>query len=308
MRKIDFDNINTCNRQDGKHFNNFTCFRHFILLFLVLAIVVCGGYCGYRLICHERQQSKLITDLTSQVSFLSEQLEDDTKSTEFKSRVGEGYDYLAIGNSITFHDLADYWWGEWGMAASEKSHDYYHIITKSLSEKYGEINTAVYNYAIWETQSHDRSETWELIDKYLVDGVDLVTVQLSENCSDLTTFKSDFKGLLQHIVEKCEKDVQIIVIDDFWDDGKSEMKKSVCEDTIGTDRSDKQNISFVDLSDIRGKSEYQVGMGTIVSGEDGAKHTIEHSGVAVHPGDKGMKYIADEIIKIVNKKDQNAKK
>lgn len=38
------------------------------------------------------------------------------------------YDYLVIGNSITSHPINEYWWGEWGMAASKKENDFVHIL------------------------------------------------------------------------------------------------------------------------------------------------------------------------------------
>ena len=60
------------------------------------------------------------------------------------------------------------------------------------------------------------------------------------------------------------------------------------------------NIPFVDLFDIRGKTEYQAGIGTRVQGADRKGRTIEHSGVAAHPGDEGMKYIAEKVLEEIN--------
>lgn len=34
---------------------------------------------------------------------------------------------------------------------------------------------------------------------------------------------------------------------------------------------------------------------------DGNKHIIEHEGVAVNPGDKGMKHIAELVEKVIEK-------
>ena len=38
-----------------------------------------------------------------------------------------------------------------------------------------------------------------------------------------------------------------------------------------------------------------MGLGTTVYGNDGVAHEINHDGVAKHPGDDAMKYIAEEI-------------
>ena len=90
------------------------------------------------------------------------------------------------------------------------------------------------------------------------------------------------------------QNAQIIVIDDFWNSGeKSKLKWLAAE---------KENVDFVSLEDIKGKSEFQAGLGTVVYDKDGNEHTIEHEGVAKHPGDKGMEYIADRVIEKVIEK------
>ena len=40
-------------------------------------------------------------------------------------------------------------------------------------------------------------------------------------------------------------------------------------------------------------------MDTIVYDSEGREHIVKHDGVAVHPGDKGMKYIADSVISVI---------
>ncbi len=95
--------------------------------------------------------------------------------------------------------------------------------------------------------------------------------------------------MLWHIQQKADG-AQIIVIDDFWDAEKHEMKKAVCEQL---------SIDFVDLSDIRDDEAFQASMGASVLGDDEKEHIIEHDGVATHPGDEGMAVIAERVIEVV---------
>ena len=237
---------------------------------------------------HEQNQNARLNALQGQVSLLSAKLEDNKEALKFTSSVTpDGFDYLALGNSITLHGITDFWWGEWGMAASALSSDYYHKVVDRLKSKKGsDINSVAYNYHVWEVQAHDRGETHTFLDKYLVDGIDLITLQLSENAADLRTFSEDLESLLRYIKDKCPN-AQLVVVDDFWSAEKSAIKKAVCE---------KLKIGFVDLSEIRGKQEYMAGMGTVVLGADEKEHTILHAGVASHPNDKGMTYIAEGIV------------
>ena len=264
-----------------------------ILLSILAVLIIGGGYCGYRFIKHERGQTAAINDLRGKVALLQEKNTEFSGVNEFVKAVSnESFDYLAIGNSITLHPITDFWWGEWGMAASTEENDYYHRTVRGLEKRLNtDINSVAYNYSVWEVQGYDRTETYEFLDKYLTEGIDLITVQLSENASDLSNYEIDLKVLLQHIEDRCGDDTQVIVIDDFWSAEKHEMKKVVC---------DELGIDFVDLSDLRGNDIYQAGMGTIVFGEDGKEHIIEHSGVAAHPGDRGMEVIAERVLELVD--------
>lgn len=53
-----------------------------------------------------------------------------------------------------------------------------------------------------------------LWDGYLSEKLDLVTIQLSENCSDTTTLEYDFREMVEYVQEKCPN-AQIIIVDDF---------------------------------------------------------------------------------------------
>lgn len=227
-----------------------------------------------------------------QAEIFARQAQIDTCSASAYWHEGN-YNYLALGNSITKHPLCDYWWNEIGMAATTEEKDYFHLVVKYLQNSYGEVQAQAFNVYYWEIISADRAQTLSAWDAYLSEELDLVTIQLSENVLDTATFEKDFREMIVYVTEKCPN-AQIIVIDDFWSDEKSEMKKRAI---------DRLNVAFVDLSEIRGDSTYQAGMGTMVYDAEGNSHKLEHDGVSVHPGDRGMQYYMEKIVSLIEKTD-----
>ena len=204
---------------------------------------------------------------------------------------GRDYSYLAIGNSITLHYKTEFWWNECGMAASKTENDYYHIVLEKLEDIKGKkVNSQAVAYSAWELMADDRSETYYIIDDYLVPQVDLITIQLGENAKYVDTFEIDFEALIHHIQNKCPN-AQIIVIGDFW--------KFVDRDEIKKRVSKKAKVEFIDLSMIRENPDYMAGVGSVVYDERGVEHSILHEGVAKHPNDKGMAFIARKILNVI---------
>lgn len=214
-------------------------------------------------------------------------LEQSESGTAFKQACGDGFDYLAIGNSITKHGLADYWWGEWGMAASEEQRDYVHLVSSALETEHGSINAAAMNFSQYEILAHDREQALSLIEPYLNEGIDLVTVQMGENVADDSTWQQDFRQLLAR-VKAAAPDARVLVIGVSWPDEAVETaERSAAEET---------NCAYIDLSSIRNEPWYQCGRSATVYGADGQTHMVEHDGVAKHPGDDGMRAIADLVL------------
>lgn len=52
---------------------------------------------------------------------------------------------------------------------------------------------------------------------------------------------------------------------------------------------------YVDLSEIKDSVEYECGVDAVVYDEHGNEHIVTHKGVATHPNDKAMSYIAEAI-------------
>ena len=227
------------------------------------------------------------------------QTELESTSRELNARIeaekDKTFDYLAIGNSITQHPVVEgLWWGEWGMAASDEEHDFYHLVTKAIEGKYKSTSSNVLNYTIWESPYYDRQHTLKFLDGYLNEDLDFITIDLGENCikgNDQSSeefqeeLTRDYADLVDYIAEKCPK-AKIVMIGCYWERPESDAAKQVvCQD---------KKIDYIDLSSIRG-SEYRVGERD-VQGADGQTHTIDVGPVAEHPGDLAMQYIADQVV------------
>lgn len=98
------------------------------------------------------------------------------------SVIEEGYDWLAVGNSITMHPVSEHWWGEWGMvAATYAESDYFHVTLRGLEASCGGVNSRFVNFCAWEIQVHDWAETFEALDAWLAPERDFVTAQFSKS-------------------------------------------------------------------------------------------------------------------------------
>lgn len=247
-----------------------------VVLSLFLALSLCAVAALGLQVNWQREQ---LQKLTREYEALLNQSPEDIYDSE-------SFNYLALGNSITRHGKCNYWWNEIGMAATRPDRDYFHIVTKFLEGKYGKVTSQAYGFAIWETQSTDRTQTFNMLTGYLSPELDLITVQLSENAKDLTTFVPDLTELITYLQRECPK-ATIILVDDFWSNEKSQLKRQVAENT---------GVLFASLAEIRGLEEYKCGLGTIVYDANNQRHVVTHSGVANHPGDAGMSAIATAII------------
>lgn len=199
----------------------------------------------------------------------------------------ETFDYLAIGNSITIHDTCDYWPNTSGMSASSPENDYFHLVSAGLEESKGTVNSYALSLFAWEVVATDRAEMAELTDTYLTEDLDLVTIQLGENAQDLETFLDDYVYLIRHI-QQYAPNAKILALGDFWDYENRELLKmqgaQLCD------------VTFVSLEAIMEDPAYQAGQIVKVVDQYGQIHEIQHSGVAKHPSDEAMMYIAQAIL------------
>ena len=211
----------------------------------------------------------------------TEQLK-DTGYIKFFNYDGKGKRVIFVGNSITLHGKKAEigWHGEWGMAASSKEKDYVHLLMSAICEKSPDCSFCICQVAEWERRYKSGKSVYDLFENARGFNADIIVMRFVENCPkndfDKLIFKKETVDLLQYL--NPSKNAKIILTTGFWrhpaDDGIVEIAEEL-------------NLPLVKLGDLGEKDEMK------------AIGLFEHSGVANHPGDLGMKEIADRIFEIL---------
>ena len=193
-----------------------------------------------------------------------------------------------FGNSLTYEH------GKIGMAASDANHDWYHYVTDYIMSKNAsvKINDRT-NMSIWEsaTSTADREKVFnDNIKPLLSADTDLVIIQLGDNVNTTekkATFAHDAGELLQEIHAISPK-AQV-----YWIYGWFGNYPEIF--TPIQTACDGNGAVGIDIRDLNksGNTSY---VGATRTGLDGSTWQITNPGEAAHPGDKGMKAIADRVI------------
>lgn len=193
---------------------------------------------------------------------------------------------LFLGNSITLHgpNKGIGWDGNWGMAASAAEKDYVHLVAQGLQTGGAAPQTMVRNIATFERQYASYNDD-ALVKETSAFGADLIVVAIGENVPALTNetckvqLAEKTAALLKRI--RGEGKPLIVVRSCFWANAaKDEALKQACQAVGGV---------YVDISRL-GQDEANFAR---------SERDYPHKGVANHPGDKGMRAIADAIVNAV---------
>lgn len=217
--------------------------------------------------------------------FLLTSLLADEDSSSPRAKIGRlpASKVLFLGNSITLHGpaLNIGWSGNWGMAASRQEKDYVHLLTAEIAAASGaEPTIMVKNIADFE-RGYETFDPATGLKSELDFQADIVIVAIGENVAELTTddAKSKYTASFGRLLAELQKHGQpaIFVRSSFWaNPAKDESMRNAADDTTAT---------FVDLMGLD-RDEANIAR---------SEHKFDHAGVAAHPGDQGMKAIADAI-------------
>jgi hypothetical protein len=194
---------------------------------------------------------------------------------------------LFLGNSITLHGpKADIGWaGNWGMAASSEDKDYVHLVASALAQHTGSSpQIMVRNIADFERNYATYDVAGQMKDLFAFDP-DLVVLAIGENVPALGTedAKAQFKAGVINILScaLAKRHPLVVVRSCFWADAtKDQVLRQACQEA---------DAIFVNAGPL----------GREAANAARSERSFTHDGVAGHPGDKGMKALADAIVQAV---------
>ena len=190
---------------------------------------------------------------------------------------------LVLGNSVTLHPPAPNigWTGNWGMAASAEEKDFVHLLIADIAKKAG----GQPQFLAKNTADFERKQTDFDLKKGLADArafrPDIVIVAIGANAPNPESpeakarWKAAFEALLNEI-QSWDKP-RIFVRSEFW---FSPIKEGVMKEACL-----QAGAVYVDMCRTDLVEEFAAR----------SERKFDHAGVAGHPGDKGMRVIADSL-------------
>lgn len=195
----------------------------------------------------------------------------------------EGLRVLFFGNSITRHGVKEDigWHHDWGMAASAKEKDYVHLVLSEIRKTHPDASACICQGADWERNYPQGISCLEKFKAARDFSADIIVIRVIENCNhkefDREVFLCEYKNMIDHFNPTGK--AKVVVTTSFWIHPLDEQIRQAAQEC--------------------GYGVAELG----VLGEDDKNKAIglfEHEGVANHPGDEGMKAIADAILEKLN--------
>ena len=197
---------------------------------------------------------------------------------------GQSKCILVIGNSITRHGPSTRigWVGDWGMAATTAENDYVSQLIKLLSRNLtdGTWKAERVNAGLLETNPEKFQLTWSATQ--LSKKSNIVIIEAGDNFSlDNGSVDAFSRSYLQTLNTLRPQNGVLACVGTWWN---SSAKNRIIRESCWAARG-----IYVDIS---GLSDFPENLA-------GAEQNIANKGVAAHPGDKGMKAIANRIFESI---------
>ena len=199
-------------------------------------------------------------------------------------RAAGGGKILFLGNSITSHGAKPSigWSNNCGMAATALDKDYVHLLAAAIAAQTSQQpRLMVANISDFE-RGYATCDVAVKAQPFCAFQADLIILAIGENVGALTnaaaqaTFRASLVRLLTAL--KQGGDPVICVRSCFWaSKAKDELLQQACAEVGGV---------FVDISALGGDEANYAR----------SERKLAHAGVANHPGDRGMRVIADALL------------
>jgi hypothetical protein len=203
-----------------------------------------------------------------------------------KNKFEKNIKIAILGNSISLHGIVEGLWDhESGMAASDLEHDYVHVLLNKISEeKKCGIEYILINISDFERDFDQFNQN--RMEKVKEFEPEIMIFQIGENIltETLKTRGEVFVKDYLKIIEYCNAQETIVCLP-FWP--VKEKLELITEVAL------KSGSYLVDLS--------HLGSGIDPLNLAKSENKYKHTGVAAHPGDYGMKNIAEILYITVNK-------
>ncbi len=202
----------------------------------------------------------------------------DKHDVTFECEENNGLRVMMAGNSITLHEPSPTigWHNQWGMAASAKEKDYVHVLKGYIQSIKPDATFCICQAYKWERDFANGKQAYPIYEQARDFNADVIVVRFIENCPrkdfDAEVFKKEYVDFINFLNKS--GNAKIILTTSFWEHTADPVVEQVAKEN---------GWSLVVLNDLGELDEMK------------ALGLFEHYGVANHPGDLGMKTIADRI-------------
>lgn len=190
---------------------------------------------------------------------------------------------LFVGNSITLHEISKPigWTRLCGMAASSVCKDYVHILMNKWNEEHPGVSWAIAQASEWEQEYWHPEQAYETIALAREWDADIIILRLSENTPVESLVDHDYLQATIDLLKWLNPNgkARYVVTDGFWPNPMKDLTMYKAAQAV--------NARFVSLTDLGQRDEMK------------AIGLFEHTGVAAHPGDEGMRAIAERLYCVV---------
>ena len=211
------------------------------------------------------------------------------------NKSGEPFKIAIFGNSLSHHIILPNigWRHAAGMAASEIDKDYAHLLLWMTDSIMPEKHIIVRIKATAEFERNPLSFNFSELDHLVSFQPDLLIIQIGENVSfnencTPEVFREKYISLIRYL--KQERHPTVICTTSFF---PSAAKNDVTKQVAMATKSFLVDLSHLALSDDRNYAKNE-------ENYPGDKSVWKVAGIGIHPGDFGMKNIAQQIFTVIN--------